>query len=202
MRHDIDNYIKWANYIHDIEKIYSITSSFYFRLSTIDIPLMKKLIKSGSEASYHFEEIASYCKKHHIKDRDSAINEMEKIRKMFAKNFLSLEARLGTKLRSVASHGDFVNRKLRLYNWEITKDIHLRETLGIEVEAYDDLLKDTSDIYIADRPYPIFWHPVNPLDILDKYNVIYLLTHPRNWGRNIHGNLRENVTRCLEGLHW
>jgi len=113
-----------------------------------------------------------------------------------------VENKLGTKLRSVASHGDFVNRNLKIINNEITKDDALRERLGIEVEAYDKILMDSFDAYISDRPYPMFWYPANPIEFINNCNIICIMTHPRNWGRSVVSNIKQNLTRVLEEISW
>src|SRR5665647_41148 len=60
LRHDIDSDLEMARQLFNIERKYDVRSSFYFRLSTLNFGLMRKIIGFGSEASYHFEEVASY----------------------------------------------------------------------------------------------------------------------------------------------
>ena len=163
---------------------------------------MQEMVKFGSEASCHFEEVSSYCKKHHIKERGKVFQELSNIREIFSLNFQMVENNFGTKLRSVASHGDFVNRRLKIINNEITRDDALRERLGIEVEAYDKILMDSFDIYISDKGYPMFWHPANPIEFVKNCNIVCILTHPRNLGRSIVSNIKQNITRVMEEISW
>jgi hypothetical protein len=200
LRHDIDSDIEGAREFHKIEMKYGIVSSYYFRLSTLDFFFMKDIIISGGEASYHFEEIADFCKVNRISDKRKVLREMDKIRQNFALNFSHIENKLSVKLRSVASHGDFVNRKLRIINNEITKDINLRKYLGIELEAYDNALMKEFDIYISDRSYPIFWFPESPFRSVNKFNIICILTHPRQWRRNFYCNIKQDLKRSYEEL--
>jgi hypothetical protein len=202
LRHDIDSDTEMAQQLFDIERKYGARSSFYFRLSTLRFDLMKEINRFGSEASYHFEEVATYCKKHHIKERSKVIQELPNIKEMFSSNFQMIESKLETKLRSVCSHGDFANRKLKYLNWELTKDYALRERLGIEVETYDKILMDNFDIYISDEPYPTLWGPANPVEFVNSCNTVCIMTHPRNWGRNIVTNIKLNLTRVVEGFFW
>jgi hypothetical protein len=200
LRHDVDSDPEMARQLFNSEKQYGVRSTFYFRLSTLHFDLMEEIYRFGSEASYHFEEVASYCKKHHIKERSKVSQELAVIKEIFLSNYQMIENKLGIKLRSVCSHGDFVNRRLSYNNNEITKDYALRERLGIEVEAYDKMLMDSFDIYVADAPFPFLWHPANPIEFINRCNIVCILTHPRNLGRNILVNIKQNLTRVVEWI--
>jgi len=86
-RHDIDTDVSTAKEFFKIEKKYNAKASYYFRLSTLDFKFMKEIEDYGSEASYHFEEIAQFCKDNHIKSRDEVINRLDDIKKIFIENF-------------------------------------------------------------------------------------------------------------------
>lgn len=201
-RHDIDTDIRTTKKIFEIEKKYNIKASYYFRLSTITPELMQNIENFGSEASYHFEEIASYCKKHKITTKKKAIDNIEKIKNDFIINFKELESNLGYKFKTVASHGDFVNRKLKLINNELTNDLNLRKSLGINCEAYDSILHDSFDAYISDKPYPKYYSPENIFDVIGKAEVICMLTHPRQWETNFWINTKDNIQRAIEGFNF
>ena len=62
-RHDIDTDLRTARKLFEIEKKHGIRSTFYFRLSTLDFPFMREIEEYGSEASYHYEELATFAKK-------------------------------------------------------------------------------------------------------------------------------------------
>lgn len=102
----------------------------------------------------------------------------------------------------MASHGDFVNRKLKLINNEITKDMELRKELGIKVEAYDDIVMKNIDVYISDAPYPKFYQPISPFDAIKEKNIICMLTHPRHWHTCPIENTKDNFKRVWESLIW
>ena len=80
LRHDIDTDIGTAKLFFRIEKKYNLKSTYYFRQSTIEIPFMQEIEDYGSEASYHYEEIAQFCKDHSIKEI------AEKIKNIFQYN--------------------------------------------------------------------------------------------------------------------
>lgn len=201
-RHDIDTDIRTAKKIFEIEKKHKITSSYYFRISTLDFDFMREIEEYGSEASYHYEEIADFSKKNRIRDVSIIHQRLPDIRNEFLKNFCLIEERLGKKITTVASHGDFANRCLKLPNQEILNDQKLREKCGIECEAYDQALLSKFDIYISDRPYPQYYHPISPLDTIGRYKKICLLTHPRQLETNWVENTKDNLIRFSEGLKW
>jgi hypothetical protein len=201
-RHDIDTDLRTTRKLFEIEKKHGIKSSFYFRLSTLDIGLMREIEEYGSEASYHYEELATYAKKNKIKDAAALRDRLPEIRTDFIANFTRIEQRFGKKMRTVAGHGDFANRKLKVNNTEILADPQLRQRCGIEVETYDRTLMENIDIYITDRPPPQFYYPSSPLASLGKHRRIYLLTHPRQVETNWKANTKENLSRFYQGLTW
>lgn len=201
-RHDIDTDLRTTRKLFDIETRQGIRSSFYFRLSTLDIGLMREIEAYGSEASYHYEELAAYAKKHRIKDATVLRARMHEIRTDFVTNFSRIEQCLGTKMRTVASHGDFVNRRLKVSNTEILDDPQLRAACGIVCEAYDHALLDHIDIYISDRPAPQYYYPTAPIEAIRGHRRICLVTHPRQVETNWKENTKDNLFRFYEGLVW
>jgi hypothetical protein len=201
-RHDIDTDLRTTRKLFELEKKLGVKSSYYFRLSTLDIRLMREIEEYGSEASYHYEELATYAKRYKIKDAAMLRERLPEIRMDFISNFTRIEQQVGKKMRTVASHGDFANRKLKINNTEILADQELRQRCGIEAETYDRHLMDNADIYISDMPPPEFYRPCSPLEALGRHRRIYLLTHPRNFEANWKANTNENLFRVYEGLSW
>lgn len=201
-RHDIDTDLRTARKLFKLEKKYGIRSTFYFRLSTIDFNFMREIEEYGSEASYHYEELATFAKKNRIKDAARIRHYLPDIRAGFVRNFQSIEKHFGRKMTTVASHGDFANRCLRLNNTEILNEPAVRETCGIACEAYDKALLDNIDLYIADRPHPQYFHPSAPFDALGRHARICLLTHPRQLETNWIENTKDNLFRIYEGARW
>mgnify|MGYP006145381963 CR=1 FL=1 len=60
-RHDIDTDLPTARRMFALEQKHGVRASYYFRLSTLDFGLMRDIERYGSEASYHYEEIATYA---------------------------------------------------------------------------------------------------------------------------------------------
>jgi len=201
-RHDIDTDLRTARKLFEIEKRHQVRSSYYFRLSTLDYRLMHEIEEYGSEASYHYEELATFAKRNRIKQPHEVLRRLPEIKEEFTQNFLSIEQKMGRKMMTVASHGDFANRRLKLQNTVILSDSAVRECCGIACEAYDPTLMKNTDIYISDRPHPQYFHPTAPRDALRRHSRIYLLTHPRQFETNWTENTKENLGRLYQSLIW
>lgn len=201
-RHDIDSDVRTAAKMFGIEARHGITASYYFRLSTLDFGLMREIEAYGSEASYHFEEVADYAKRHHLKTAQAVRLRFPEIREQFMRNLAHIEQTLGAKIHTVASHGDFANRRLNVINYEILQDPGFRARCGIACEAYDPAILQRFDLYISDRPPPTYYHPTAPRAALGRYHCICLLTHPVQWETNWGASTRTNMRRLLEGITW
>lgn len=201
-RHDIDSDLRTAAKMFAIEARQGVRASYYFRLSTLDFGLMREIEAYGSEASYHFEEVADFAKRHHIKNADVLRSRFPAIRVQFRHNLERIEHALARKLVTVASHGDFANRRLNVINHEILDDPVFRARCGIACETYDDALLRQFDLYISDRPHPVYFHPMEPGAALGRYRRICLLTHPVQWETNWRESTRCNVRRLIQDLAW
>jgi hypothetical protein len=202
-RHDIDTDVATAKRMFAIEQKYEVKSTFYFRLSTLDVSFMREIEEYGSEASYHYEELATFAKKNHIKSPAVLLQSIESIRAEFLANLKEIRRITGLPCNTVAAHGDFVNRKLGLSSQLILENCNFRSECDINVESYDVELMKHFNARISDKPYPDFWHPTSPSEAVgNKINNIFLLTHPRQWHASIWGNSRENAIRLNEGWNW
>ena len=181
LRHDIDSDVKIAKKMFRIEQELGIQSTYYFRLSTLDLDFMEQIHNFGSEAGYHYEEIADYIKKYHLKTQQDIQDRMEKIQAVFVENVEMLEKKLGYKISTVASHGDFMNRVFKMPNLRLMSQ-EVREAAGIKLEAYDESLGRHVTFRTADEMYPVFWNPSSPVNAIQTNSpVILTLVHPRQW---------------------
>ncbi|NML61149.1 hypothetical protein HHL21_08660 [Massilia sp. RP-1-19] len=201
-RHDIDTDLRTARKLFELEQKYHIKSSFYFRLSTLDFGLMREIEDYGSEASYHYEELATFAKQNRIRNAAAIRSRMSEIRQTFIANFCAIEQRLDRKMTTVASHGDFANRRLKLNNTEVLNDPQLRDSCGIKCETYDQAFLQHFDFYVADKPHPQYYHPSCPFEALGKYQRICFLTHPRQFETNWVENTKDNLFRFYDGARW
>lgn len=202
LRHDIDTDVKTARALWQLESRNGLRGTFYFRLQTANLTLMKEIHASGAEVGYHFEEIATVAKQ---KGRKGAIN-LPLLKKdageLFCSNLATLRQKSGLPLRGIASHGDFVNRQLGIINHELLTP-GIRKLMHIDYEAYDAELVNHLSSRFADMEYPGIWKPENPLDAIQRGDqVIKLLIHPRQWCSNPLVNARDNLNRLYEGIHY
>jgi hypothetical protein len=202
LRHDIDTDPATARRLFEIERALGARGTYYFRLTTLDIRLMVEIEEYGSEASYHFEEIADFVKTHDIRCPGLLRARMGEVEDQFFINFTNIERRTGIKLRTVASHGDFVNRKLGIINHELLQNAALRQRCGITHEAYDQALMQRFDIYISDRACPELYCPCSPLQAFGIHERIYFTSHPVHWRTNWRETSRHNLTRLVESWSW
>jgi hypothetical protein len=201
-RHDIDSDVRTAKKMFALEARHGVNASYYFRLSTLDFGFMREIEAAGSEASYHYEEVADYAKRHRIRCPIEIRRRFPEIREQFIRNFSSITERLGMQMVTVASHGDFANRRLKVINHELLRDAELRRRCGIECESYDNALLNRFDMYISDREYPQYYVPLSPFEALGRYQCICFLTHPLQWETNWIETTRCNLRRLAEEIAW
>jgi hypothetical protein len=199
-RHDIDSDLRTTARMFALEARHGITSSFYFRLASLDYGLMREIEAYGSEASYRFEEVADYARRHRIRDAAIIRAHFPAIRSAFQVNLQTIEAGLGRKLRTVAGHGDAANGRLGPGNSEILADPAFRARCGIACDTDDPALMRRFDLTISDRPAPVYYHPLAPRAALGQYRSICFLTHPVQWETNWRENTKCNLRRLCEGL--
>lgn len=205
-RHDIDTSAKTAWYFRNIEmSVYGEegSASYYFRKDTCDRPdLIKQLMDDGYEPSFHYETIADWEKKHKTKSRERIIEAFPEIKRIFVDELSTFKQKTGCECRSVASHGDFINRTYKLTNLEILHDDALRAECGIEVEAYDSVIADNVTCRFADQDALSGFVP-SVLEAIEQHApVISLLTHPVHWKTDWFANTANMAGRVIEGISY
>ena len=171
----------------------------YFRLKTLEKSknLINRLIKDNFEVGYHFEEPAIIIKK--LPSTSNINNYMNDITRLFDKNINNFKNSFNLNECSICSHGDWINRKLKFTN-NFFINQKIKKKHNILFEAYE--LKGKCDIYISDvAPLGRKWaNDISLNDAFKKYQIIYFLTHERNWFLNRWANSLENMDRLKEGL--
>ncbi len=199
LRHDIDTDPATGRRMWEIERDLGVQGSFFFRLSTFDVGLMQAIARSGSAASYHYEELATMAKRERMRSRDQVVAGVGDAQRAFRHNLAALRARTGLPMTVVASHGDFVNRRFGVPNWVMLDDPGFRKETGIELEAYDDAFMTHVTSRHADTLHPAYWVPASPVRALERADpVVYLLVHPRHWRTSRILNARDDMNRLAE----
>jgi hypothetical protein len=201
LRHDVDTDSATARAMWDIERGLGIESSYYFRLSTTDLGLMRAIAEGGSQASYHFEELATIAKQRHLRDAPDVQDHLPEARALFQENLARLRASTGLPMGVVASHGDFVNRAVRVANRAILDDPDFRRTVGVELEVYDEAYIRHLTSRYSDTHHPRYWVSDDPhAGIARGEAVIQVLVHPRHWRVHRLVNAVDDIRRVAEGL--
>jgi len=202
LRHDIDTDLPIARKMHAIEREMGVRGTYYFRRCTMDLPLMREIIASGSEVGYHYEEISDHIKAFGIRDRALVFPALDGIREVFLHNLKVFEDEMGIKVRTVAAHGDFSNRYLGLFNTELMTE-SVRTAGGIDLEAYDEFLVGKLSFRAADQVYPHLWQPSDPIKAMEAGTpVMLLLIHPRHWQRAPIRRFHLDLDRLLQEIHY
>ena len=184
-----------------LEKKYRARATYYFRWNTIDVKLMQEIAEAGGEASYHYEEIATYCYKHRIKSKDVMMQHIEKIRDLFIEQYAKFKEKTGQLCLTIASHGEFVNTKFKVQN-AVLVDNRVREACDIKREAYDKPHMDVLTCRIADQVEMDNFTNKAIAAIERGEPVLELLTHPRQWNSPIWINLKEEINRVCKEIYW
>jgi len=199
LRNDVDTDISTARLMFETERELGITSTYYFRLSTLDESLIRDMINHGTEVGYHFEEVATFAKRLGLRNSADVESNMESIRAHFRQNIEWFKSKVGSFPRTVASHGDFCNRVLHITNSCIIDD-DIRREYDIIAEVYDEWLISPVTLRLSDTDAPKWWVPF-PLSeaLAENPTCLYLLVHPRQWRANSRENFQAEVIRLAEG---
>jgi hypothetical protein len=202
LRNDVDTDVATARLMFETERAIGVKATYYFRLSTLDAKLIREMQDYGTEVGYHFEEVATVAKRLGLHSAVGVELNMETIRLEFRRNMRLYKNVVGTFPKTVASHGDFSNRALRITNSCIV-DARMREEFDILAETYDAWLNAPVTQRLSDKHAPHWWSPVPPRQALAaKPACLYVLVHPRQWRANPRENFRAEVIRCAEGVRF
>jgi hypothetical protein len=169
----------------------------------MDVDLAASVADAGGEASYHYEELATIIKRRRLRTREAAVAALPEARDMFARNVDRLRAATGLAIRVVAAHGDFVNRRLGVANWEILADPTFREEVGVDLETYDAGYLARLPSRFSDTLHPRYWEPSDPVAAIRAGEpVVSVLIHPRHWRPDPAGNLRDDARRLADEVRY
>lgn len=200
LRSDVDSDVATARAMFEVEKELGIRATYYFRLCTLDGRLMREMQDHGTEVGYHFEEVATAAKRNGFRNPADVALHLDAIREQFRRNIERYRDAAGSLPKTVASHGDFANRKIRMANCCIVNQ-EIREEFGILAEAYDEWLNAPVTMRLADCEPPKWWSPVPLTEALARQpRCLYVLVHSRQWRANPWENVKADVIRGAEGL--
>lgn len=202
LRNDVDSDSKGAENMFDCDRDARVRATYYFRLATLDPALAARIVAHGSEVGYHYEEIATVAKHLGLGSAAEVEERLESVRDEFRRNVARFRSLSGVALRTVASHGDFANRRLGVPNHHLLTPALLHE-LGIVADAYDKRVHAGLVARFTDCPPPQWWRPADPLAALAaKPATVSILVHPRQWTCAPVLNLGLAVLRVGEEVGW
>lgn len=183
-----------------LEQKYGARCTYYFRWNTINVALMHDIANAGGEASYHYEEVATYCYRHRIKTYDEMLPHLDEIRNMFINQYHNFKEMTKLPCLTVASHGDFVNIMIGCPSLVLV-DNRVRQSCGIIREAYDAEHMNMLTCRIADQTEGDAFTEKALSALCSGEPVLELLTHPRQWNSPVWVNLKEEISRLYRGLY-
>lgn len=201
LRRDIDTAdSKFLRKMLALEKKYGARATYYFRWNTIDVDLMNEIAEAGGEASYHFEEVATYCYKHRITSKEKMLRCLEEIRNLFIEQYAKFKQVTGQSCLTIASHGDYMNTRFQYQNCQMI-DNRVRKTCGFVREAYDREHMDALTYRLADQKERENFTK-KALEAIERGEpVLELLTHPRQWNSPFWINLKEEINRVCKQIY-
>ena len=201
LRRDIDTAdFKILRKMLALEKEYGARATYYFRWNTVSVKLMKEIAEAGGEASYHFEEMATYCYRHRIRSKEKMLEHIEEIKDLFIVQLEKFRQNTDQPCLTVASHGDYVNSKFKIQNKELI-DERVRKSCGILREAYDAEHMGVLTCRIADQVEMEQFTDKAIAAIERGEPVLELLTHPRQWNSPVWVNLKEEIGRVIKQIY-
>ena len=195
LRVDVDSNSRGARRMFEVERALGIRATHYFRLATIDRALIAEMTKHETEVGYHFEELSALARRRAFRNLADVEPAREELRRAFRKNLERFRQEADVSPRTVAAHGDFLNRRLGLRNnWFV--DRALLEEMGLLAEVYEPWLVSRVSARVSDRAAPLWWYPSSPEEALKSSpRVLLLIVHPRQWVRSPFGNTAEDLGR-------
>lgn len=183
LRHDVDvpGISNWKMF--EAEKALGLRSTYYFRMSTIDLPLIDEMVEAGFEVGFHCETVSHYGDAHNIQTKEEL--DMDVLRGVFLQEKEEFEKQIGHKIRSCCGHGGNRNRKLHFTNGQIFDGYDISQ-LGLLFEAYDkDLYSRFIDSHIMDGPLTFHYgfayrETISDAIEADHKNIVFL-AHPNHW---------------------
>jgi len=183
LRHDVDSVGISTRKMFELERNAGLTSTYYFRFSTIDVPLIHEMINEGFEVGLHYETVSDYIRENGCTDKKQ-IN-LKQMRERLSKEIRSFEDIIGYKTTSCCSHGAYENSKLEISNNVLTEKQNM-DDFGLKFEAYSaELYEKYIDCHIMDNDVIYnygFSYKDTPISaiIQNKQNIV-LLAHPKHW---------------------
>lgn len=204
LRHDVDSRIQTALKMAQIEKEYSLSSTYYFRSDAIYYPkLVRKVENLGHEVGYHYE-VMDKSKGNHEKAIEIFKIELEKFREI-------------TDIKTVCMHGapssPYDNHDLWKYinfnQFDILGEAYLSVDFN-KILYFSDTSRTwngtkfkVKDIIKSNHPYQEKIKNTDDLINLIRNNEIdqlYILTHPARWKEKFSDSMKDIIHQKFKNI--
>ena len=195
LRHDVDHMGQATKKMFNTERKMGVHSTYYFRKSTIDVPLMNEMIDSGFEVGFHYETLSDYAIENNLSNVSE--NDIELCRLRLKEEISEFNRLINKPVQSIVSHGSNKNFEIGKSNNVLLENQSCSD-FGILFEGYDEQIYNSYvDVHIMDdniRNNSGFYYSSNPLDAIasGKQNIIFL-SHPHHWYKSFFGTCREFI---------
>ncbi|UCH37436.1 MAG: hypothetical protein JSV76_07105 [Candidatus Bathyarchaeota archaeon] len=188
LRHDVDHDPSSALKICEIEYILGVSSTYYFRWSTLDKDIVQKVINNGGKVGLHYETISRYAIENDLVSNNQITEKVFSTCLVELKEEISIFKRITEqKELSICAHGNSRNAMIRIVNNHFFKqgiNEKIYEELGVIFDASDRSIMDPIDIWISDRSgFYESWKDGKSLkEAVDEGNRVILFNcHPQHW---------------------
>jgi hypothetical protein len=132
LRHDVDKNAENALMMAQLEAEMGVRATYYFRIKTVDVEIVKEIAVLGHEIGYHYEDL-SHCKGNNEKAFD-----------LFQQNLSFM--RQYANIQTVAMHGSPLSKIDNRMLWKT----HSYRELGLVGEPYFDFIGIDGNVYFTD----------------------------------------------------
>jgi hypothetical protein len=203
VRIDVDSDAGGALKMWEEIKSIGASATFYFRLATFDAALARRIEAEGGEATYHYEELSTLMFDKKILTTEQAKAHAPEAFQQLRTNLERLRNQADLPMVTIAAHGDWLNRRLKVSNAVLMEEPNALEILGLEVETYVPAYLSVLKNHLNELFPPKYWWPETPeIAFARQDGVIELCCHPRHWSRNRLATLGEDLTRVQQGIRY
>ena len=177
LRHDVDVSAEYALKMAEIEQARGIKSSYYFRWSTVDPEVIKKIRAMGHEVGLHYETLAFYSEEIHLKSaQDITAAVQQELRSRLKFEIAQFKQQFG-EMYTIASHGADENIRLGVTNYKAIMEGENPNDYGIIGTAYGSITEHFT--YMSDVGG--IWDPFPYPKLENNEGPFYILIHPIHW---------------------
>lgn len=188
MRHDVDLLPANARVMGDIEQELGVSSTYYFRWTTFDLPVIRALLAAGHRIGLHYETLTRVARERGLyRPEQITPSVMAVCRAELKEEIAEFQRRTGTGA-TICAHGDRRARTIGVRNAELLIGERY-EDYGITASADDLDAHARIDCWVTDgEDVDTTWGSGISISgsVSKGFGTILFNSHPNHWG---HGRL-------------